>query len=128
MIHKKKKNSGFVAIIIAVIVGIVLILMSLSMATMSYYAGIGGVDIQKRDDSYVAAFSCFDTAWYKLSDDLDYLGNETIAVGSNSCHIDPITSQGAGFVIITTSTVDRNTTQLRGVLNEFLQLTSFEEI
>jgi hypothetical protein len=123
-----KNNDGFVAIIIAVIVGVVIILIAISAATSGYYLGSGGNNLFWRSESYIAAYSCFDIAWFQLDDDLDYTGNETVTVGPNTCQIETIDSSGTDYIIRTNSTVNRNTTRLEGTLDELLQLTTLKEI
>jgi hypothetical protein len=123
-----RKQDGVIAIITAVIMGIVLLLIAQSISISGFFVSKGSLDVEFRQQAYILAFSCFDTALYKLNDDLDYPGNETLQVGNHTCEIEPIIPSGLNTIIKSNATIDRSFSRLEVTLDDFFQIISFKEI
>ncbi len=89
----KQNSDGFIALItILIILGAVL-LISLGISQRSF--GEIQMSLQKSQSSqaFYLANLCAEDALMKLKEDSNYLGNETITIGEESCQILPIEGQ-----------------------------------
>ena len=126
MIHYSK-NSGFVVITSVIILSVVLIIIAQTLSTTGYLQRHGILDFEFKELSYFVALSCADRAIFKLSDDLDYTGNETAQVDTYQCTISPFTTEGSNTIIRTQATVNNSTTKLKVTTDVYLNIVSFAE-
>ena len=120
-------NKGFIVLTSVIILSVVLLLIAQSLSMSGYFQSEGSLNFESKELSYFTAYSCLDRAWYKMSQDLDYAGGETLSIGNNTCTISPFTTQGTDTVIRTSSTAQGATTKLKMVVNEFFTFVSFQE-
>lgn len=86
----KKNNSGFVALISAIIISVILLLIATNLSLTGFYDRSNILDSELKERSSALAEACADTALLKLANDPNYIGGETITVsGSDTCTIDP---------------------------------------
>lgn len=120
-------NKGYIAIISVIVLSVVLLVLAQVLATAGYFQGSGSNGFEAKERSYFTALSCVDRAIYNLAQDLDYAGNETIAIGDYRCALEPITLQATTTIIRATATTDGSTTKLKVTLDDFLNITAFTE-
>ena len=86
-----KKDSGFVALITAIILTAILLIITVTLNQTSFFTRGILLDAEYKERSAALAEACVDVARLKLANDVSYSGNETILIGSDECKIRPIT-------------------------------------
>lgn len=69
--------------------------------------------LMHKKNSEALASSCIEIALFRLASDENYAGNETIALGSESCTIRPIRLEGMDRIIETEAVFANHATRLR---------------
>ena len=110
------RNSGFVVLTTVLVLSVVLLLLAQTLSTAGYIQGSGALHFGLKEQSFALARSCLDRGYYNLSQDLDYTGNETLTMGTATCHIDTIITQNGESTITSSATVEQNTTRLKMVV------------
>lgn len=123
----KKRNSGYIALISAIIMTTILILVSITTSHSSFLGRFDSQVLEYKDKSYNLASGCLDHAKLKLAQG-SYAGNETIAIGVNTCSIGLILNESGNTVITSTATIGNTITNLRLVVNSTLNLVSLKEL
>lgn len=130
MIHDTRymmRDSGFVVLTSVIILSVVLLLIAQAASTSGYFQSAGALDFEFKELSYSLALSCIDRAYYNLSQDLDYAGNEDLAIGGYTCRIDPVTVQGLNTTFQSSATAETSTTKLKMTIDQNFTITSFQE-
>lgn len=94
IILNKKKNKGFVALMSAIIISVILLLMVTNLSLTGFYDRSNIFDSEMKNVSLALAEACVDTALLKLANDSTYIatGGETVTIsGSDTCTIDQTT-------------------------------------
>lgn len=130
------KKNGFVVITSVIVLSVVLLLLAHALSISGYFQAEGALDAELKELSYFTAYACIDRALYKLSQDLDYTGDETLPIGAYTCTIQPLTTEqssggGAGSptdtIIRASATTNGASTKLRMVVDEYLAFISLTE-
>ncbi len=85
-----KKSSGFIALISAIIISVVLLLVVVNISLTGFYNRYNILDSELKKRSDALAEACADTAIIKLSNDLNYnlvSIDHAIPIGTNKCDI-----------------------------------------
>jgi len=86
-----KKDSGFVALITAIILSFILILVTTTLSQNSFLTRSILLDSEYKERSVALAEACFDIARLKLANNRDYIlvtpDDTNISVGGNICSI-----------------------------------------
>lgn len=132
---EKKSNTGYILLVSVIIMSAVLLLLAQSLSSSSYFQRRGTFDFSQKESSYYTALSCIDRVIYNLSYNLDYIGNETLTIGSNTCTISPLTYVSPGgmapatYVQFTaTATVNSHKTTLFMLLDSYGAIAQFKEL
>ena len=89
-----KKDSGFVALITAIILSFILILVTTTLSQSSFLTRSILLDSEYKERSAALAEACVDVAKLKLANNSGYsVINYDVAVGSGSCRIDAVVNQ-----------------------------------
>ena len=120
-------TKGFIILTTVIILSVVLLLIALAISTSGYFQSSGALDFEFKELSYSLALSCIDRAYYNLSQDLDYVGNETISISGYTCHIDPVIVEGFETILKTSATAGTSTTKLKMSIDQNLAITAFQE-
>ena len=92
---KRKNNSGFIALMSAVILSIILLLIATNLGMTGLYNRFNILDSELKERSSALAEACADTAILKLANNSGYTGGEIITVsGSDTCTIDSVVTAG----------------------------------
>jgi|SRR3989344_3913014 len=107
---KRNKKSGFVALITAIIISVILLTVTVAMNQVGYLTRGEILDSEYKDRSTALAEACGDTALFKLAQDPTYQpppGGDDIAVDSATCSIGSVQVDhpAAGQTTITTNAV-----------------------
>ncbi len=132
-----QKKSGFVALITAIVLSIILITVAVALNEIGFLTRSEALDSEYKDRSTALAEACVDTALLKLAANPNYTGNESaITVGSDTCAIDTVTTAGTQVTINTHAvfpapsvTTQGATTRLKIVANSSdLSIASWNEV
>jgi hypothetical protein len=122
-------QKGYIAIISAVIISFLLMGATLTLSLTGFFNRSNILSSEFKEMSNSLAEACVSTALFKIAENKDYLGNESITVDNSACSIMPIESLGGQKIIKTTATVQNSTTNLRVAIDKItLQIMSWEEI
>ena len=94
-----KSNSGFIAILSITIISLVLTLLVFSLSFTGFYVRSNILNSEAKAKSESLTEACIQTALLKLANNISYLGNETIAVDSDSCLIRNMQTVGSEKII-----------------------------
>ncbi len=111
-----QKNNGYIAVITAIVVTLILTLISLVTSNTSYLGRTDTTRLESKAISRQVAEACLERARLKLASGA-YNGNESITVDTYSCQLDPIVTSDTNKIITSKATVDNNTTKLELTIN-----------
>lgn len=128
----KNNQEGFIALISILIIGAIVLVISIGLSLRS----IGETDMslseQESHKALALANLCVEQALMKLEAILNYAGNESIIIGSESCAIRPISGSGnLNRIVETQSTVSGYTKKIKAVVSQIsptMKITSWEEV
>jgi len=84
---KQQQNSGFVALISAILISVSLLILTVAVSFEGYHSRFSILESQQKEASTYLAEACINTAILKIAQNIHYAGNETIPVGGESCKI-----------------------------------------
>jgi len=90
--YNLKANGGFMALMSAIIISVILLLIAVSLSTTSFYGRTNILDFELKEKSSALAEACADTAILRLALDPNYPFpvNDPINVGENDCIIQSV--------------------------------------
>ena len=128
MIDYVQNQQGVIAVISMLIVLSLGLLISLSLSSR----GIDELDMALlyyyQTDSFYSANLCLEYALMALKDNLNYLGNETIALGGKECCILPIEGSWIVRVSATSSQGVKKIEAILSQINPVIIIDSIEEV
>lgn len=126
---KSKTNSGFIALISAVIISVILLLMITNTSLTSFYSRSNILDYELKERATALSEGCADTAILRLIENPDYAGNETVPIGADNCSILSVTAAPGAKTILVTAAYKNYVTNLKIVLKSTdMSVVSWEEI
>lgn len=124
----RSRERGYLAITVALIFSLIALFIAASLGTRTLIARFSRLEYVNKKISYALARSCDDAALLRLREDMNYSGNETLAIGTYTCTIFPVEQAAPNYVIKTKAAVQRVTTNLKFTVNSNLQHVSLEEL
>ena len=91
--YNLETQKGFIALMSAVIISIILLLIATNLSLTSFYGRSNILDSELKERSSALAEACADTALLKLANDPSYappVGGEPVAVDDDECIIDSV--------------------------------------
>lgn len=130
IILNSQKNKGFIALMSAIIISVVLLLIITNLSLTGFYSRFNILDSELKSRSSALAEACADSALLSLSQNSGYTGNTTITVsGSDTCTIKTIAPSANPIIINTRAVFKQATTNLLIKVNKSdLSVISWEEI
>lgn len=127
---KIKKDAGFIALISAVIISVILLLIVTNLSLTGFYSRSNILDSELKERSSALAEACADTVILKLTNDPDYNPvNESVNVGADNCIIQSIVSGIGQKTIHIQANYKDYFTNLKIVINSAdMSVVSWEEI
>ncbi len=127
--EKIKKNTGFVALISAIIISVILLLIVTNVSLTGFYSRFNILDSELKERSLSLAEGCADTAILKLANNPSYSPtNEVVTIGADSCTIISITGSTTK-TILTKADFKNYITKLQITINTTtLAVNSWDEI
>lgn len=89
-----ENKKAYIALISILIVGAVALNIAVSSAILSVGQGRNGLLAQNLTEAKGLANACAEKALMDLKDNVDYVGNETVSLGSGQCQIETIENLG----------------------------------
>jgi len=124
---RHKKDSGFVALITAIILTAILLIVTITLNQTSFFTRGILLDSEYKERSAALAEACFDIARLKIANDSTYPGGElAIPIGSGFCDVISVSSN----IIRTRATSSESVTNLEIEVGPppDLPIVSWEEI
>ncbi len=105
MINQKiKNNTGFIALVSAVIISVVLLLVATNLSITSFYSRSNILDSELKEKSLALAEACADTAILKLVNNPNYNPiNESVVVGGDNCIIQSVAGTNPKIISVRTN-------------------------
>lgn len=103
-------EQGFVALITAIVLSCILITAAVTLNMSGFFTRSSLLDSEYKERSSALSEACADVALLKLASDPSYAGNETMAVGTDTCQT-RATKLGVPVA-------GQDTVETRGVFNE----------
>ncbi len=129
MDHIFHPKNGYIAIVTALILSLIMLSVVVSVGTTSFLSSISKVDAANKTASFSLAYSCLELARFRLSENYySYTGNETSIIGGDSCNIYPIETSGQNKIIKTKAIITGATTNLKLTVDNNLNTVTFEEL
>ena len=125
-----KNNSGFMALISAIIISVILLLIASSLNLTSFYNRSDILDSELKEKSLALAEACVDMAILKLANNQNYTpSNEIVNVGTDTCTIQSVISSSNQKTINVKADYNHYVTNLKIIINSSdLHVVSWEEI
>lgn len=121
-------SSGYVAIISAIIISIIVAIVLVSLGQVSFFNRINISDAHLKEKSRALAEACADTAFLKLARNSAYAGNETITVASDTCKVVSVTASGTARIVTTQGAYQGSYTNLKITIpTSTVSVTGWEE-
>ena len=135
IILNKRRNKGFIALISAIVISVILLLIAANLSLTSFYGRSNILDSELKERSSALAEACADTAILKLANNKDYVlvaADHSISVGTGQCDIVSYSFPRTGNITIITKANYNNAyfTTLQIVVNSAanMAVVSWEEI
>lgn len=87
MILEKENQKGFVALITAIILSVILIVVTVTLNRSGFFARGAILEAEFKETSSALAEACVDVALLKLATNTPIVPNEEIEIGENKCSI-----------------------------------------
>jgi hypothetical protein len=125
-----KNNFGFMALISAIIISIILLLIASSLNLTSFYNRSDILDSELKEKSSALAEACVDVAILKLANNQNYNPlNEIVSVETDNCIIQSVTSSNSQKIINIKADYNHYVTNLKIIIDSSdLHVVSWEEI
>ncbi|OGL67239.1 hypothetical protein A2856_04265 [Candidatus Uhrbacteria bacterium RIFCSPHIGHO2_01_FULL_63_20] len=106
-------DRGFTLVVSVMIISAVLLGLAVAAARTLHGTLSSGTSIERWDDAKALAEGCAEQAIWRLTEDQNYAGNETIAINGSPCTIRPVTGNPTPKIVETEATVGNRTYRLR---------------
>lgn len=117
-----KHEKGFIALISAIILSVLLLGLTVSLGFSSFFTRFNILDSESKERSLALAEACGDTAVLRMARGVTVPG--TVAIGTDSCEIISV----SGNIIRTQACVNRATTNLEIIINGDFEIVTEEEL
>ena len=113
-----QENKGFVALVSAIVISILLLAITLALTFSGFFARFNVLDSESKERSLALAESCADTAILNLAEDVAYNPvNQIVNVGSDTCKIISKQVSGSSVTFKTQAVFNHAFTDLKIVLD-----------
>ncbi|MDP3697532.1 MAG: hypothetical protein Q8R55_05975 [Candidatus Taylorbacteria bacterium] len=110
--RNKDNQGGFVLLISSIIIASILTAVIFAVSFRGFFTRFNLLDSENKERSLALAEACANLAILKRFQDNTYAGNETLAVGSESCKVRPVLTPG-DIIIETTASVSGSFSNIR---------------
>lgn len=121
---KNNKQSGFVMLMSSIIISAVLVAVVFSISFSGFFTRFNLLDSYNKEASLALAEACGNIAILKKVQNSSYAGGESLAIGSETCTVNPIT----GLEIKTTANKDGAISNILINLNSSFVVTRWREV
>ena len=128
-INIKNNKKGFVALISAIIISVILLLIVTNLSLTGFYNRFNILDSELRERSVALAEACVDTAILKLTINSAYSPiNETVSVGVDDCIIESVTGSPTKTILVKADYKDYITKLKVDINSTDMTIISWDEI
>jgi hypothetical protein len=103
MIKQRTKEKGFILLMSSIVVSAILVAVVFSLSFAGFFTRFNLLDSYNKETSLRLAQACSDIAVLKRIQNVSYHGDETIAIGSETCQILALELSGSEKIIKTTA-------------------------
>jgi len=125
-------SKGYIALTTVLILTAVMLIIVLGLNLNAISESKIAISEEASQKAFYLATACAEDAIRKLKDDINYAGNETIAIGAESCFIETVEGSGnTNRVVKTQSTVGEHTRKIKveiATVNPDTAITSWQEV
>lgn len=115
---KSAKDNGYVAIITAVIVSVILGVIVFTMSLGSFLGRENSLGLHLKEKSRGLAEACVETARLKIVQNPNYIGGENINVASDTCRIISVANLSGNSLISAQGSYQRIFTNLEATIRQ----------
>jgi hypothetical protein len=120
---KKQKINGYIVLISFIIIGAIILIVALGISFISLNQKTAIISHNRSLRNYYLANACANYAILKLQSDLNYSGNETVALDQDNCRVESVTGSGKDRTIITSSQLGQQIKKLKIELEQIKPVT-----
>jgi hypothetical protein len=125
MIYKNSKsNSGFIALMSAIIISVILLLIITNTSLMGFYTRFNILDSELKEKSSTLAEGCVDKALLNLTQGINYTGD--VNVGPDKCTIESVS--GSPKIIKVRADYRNYITNIEVEVDSNLAITNWQEL
>jgi len=129
IILNKKRNTGFMALMSAIIISVVLFLIATNLSLTGFYSRSNILDSELKERSSAFAEACVDKAILKIISEPDYIpNNEIISVGSDTCKIQSVAGGSQKTILVQSNYNNKYFTNLEVLVGSDMSIISWQEI
>jgi hypothetical protein len=129
MIKNNKNKKGFVALMSAIIISIVLLVLATTLSFTGFNSRFNILDSETKERSSSLADSCIDLALLAFAKNTPYTVNTTLPVGSDFCKVGAYTTSGSQKIFETQGIFSNSYTNLKVKIDgTTFKIISVEEI
>jgi hypothetical protein len=88
------KQGGYIALTSVIIISLLLITIITALSSVNYFSRYNILENEFKERSLGLAEACVDYAFAKLAANSSYTGNETVAIGTDTCKVVQVASNG----------------------------------
>ncbi len=114
----EKKDGGYVAIITAVIVSVILGIIVFTMSLGSFLGRENSLSFHLKEKSRGLAEACVETARLKIVQNPSYAGGENVNVASDTCRIFPVLNLSGNSLILAQGVYQNIFTNLEVIIRQ----------
>lgn len=125
---KKRNSGGFIALMSAIIISVILLLIVVNLSFSSFYSRSNILDSELKERSSALAEACVDTALLKLANNPLYfppVGGESVEVDGETCIIESVSG---GTIINIRADYKNYITKLEVEVDSDIAVIRWEEI
>ena len=120
---------GYIAITSAVIISVLIMGVVFAVSFSGFFNRFNILDSSLKETANSLAEACVETALVKLAENINYGGNENIAIGSEQCAILALETNGNQKIIKTKAIVQNAVANFKVTINAAsLSIISWEEL
>jgi hypothetical protein len=125
---KIRTDSGFMALLSAIIISAVLLLSMVQIGSASFFTRSNILDYELKEKSLALAEGCMEVARLRLTIDPGYGGHETLGIGDSTCQVGAVATAAGKITVNVKADDDHHVTELEIVFNRAdMAIISYEE-
>ena len=117
ILEKREKESGFIALMSAIILSVILLLIATTLSFTGFYSRFNILDSESKERSSALADACMDVALLGFAQGTPYSVDTNIIVGENTCLVGGFITSGSQKIFKTRGIYSNSYTNLEVTVN-----------